>query len=74
MSVHAPGHMFKGPKWNVALYLDEKADNDQTDALTMIFSGPAGGYFFAEMIPLIGEIFGIKSVPIESMLTGHTNN
>ena len=40
----------------------------------MIFSGPAGGDFFAEMIPLIGEIFGIKSVPIESMLAGHTNN
>jgi len=42
MSVHAPGHMFKEPKWKVALYLDEKADHDQADALTMIFSGPAG--------------------------------
>ena len=70
MSVHAPGHMFKGPKWKVALYLDEKADNDQTDALTKIFTGQAGGDFFAEIIPLIGEILGIKSVPIEFIIEG----
>lgn len=70
MSVHAPGHMFKGPKWKVALYLDEKADNDQTDALTMIFTGQAGGDFFAEIVPLIGEILGIKSVPIEFIIEG----
>lgn len=68
MSVHAPGHMFKGPKWEVALYLDEKANNDQTDALTKIFTGQVGGDIFAEIVPLIGEILGIKSVPIEFII------
>ena len=70
MSVHAPGHMFKGPKWKVALYLDEKANNDQTDVLTKIFTGQAGGDFFAEIVPLIGEILGVKSVPIEFIIEG----
>ena len=71
MSVHAPGHMFKGPKWKVALYLDERANNDQTDALTKIFTGQAGGGdFFAEIVPLIGEILGIKSVSIEFTIEG----
>jgi hypothetical protein len=65
LTVHAPGHMFTGPKWKIALYLDEKANNDQKDALTKIFTGQAGGEFFAEIFPLVGEILGIKSVPIE---------
>ena len=65
LAVHAPGNMFTGPKWKIALYLDEKANNDQKDALTKIFTGQAGGEFFAEMLSRIGEILGIKSVPIE---------
>ena len=65
LTVHAPGHMFIGPKWKIALYLDEKANNDQKDALAKIFTGQVGGEFFAEIFPLVGEILGIKSVPIE---------
>jgi hypothetical protein len=70
MAVHAPGHMFTGPKWKIALYLDEKATNDQKDALTKIFTGQVGGEFFAEILPLIGEILGIKSGPIEFNIEG----
>ena len=65
LTVHTPGHMFTGPKWKIALYLDERANDDQKDALTKIFTGQAGGEFFAEIFPLVGEILGIKSVPIE---------
>ena len=25
LAVHAPGHMFTGPKWKIAVYLDEKS-------------------------------------------------
>jgi hypothetical protein len=70
LAVHAPGHMFTGPKWKIAVYLDERANNDQKDALTKIFTGQAGGEFFAEILPLIGEILGIKSVPIEFSIEG----
>jgi hypothetical protein len=70
LAVHAPGHMFTGPKWKISLYLDEKANNGQKDALTKIFTGQAGGEFFAEILPLIGEILGIKSVPIEFNIEG----
>jgi hypothetical protein len=70
MSVHAPGHMFNGPKWRVALYLDEKANNHQTDALSRIFTGQAGGDFFVEIVPLIGEILAMKTVPIEFTIEG----
>ena len=70
LAVYAPGHMFTGPKWKNAVYLDERANNDQKDALTKIFTGQAGGEFFAEILPLIGEILGIKSVPIEFSIEG----
>jgi hypothetical protein len=49
--------------WKVALYLDEKADPSQSEALGAIFSGQAGGHL-ANVVPLIGEVAGVKSVPI----------
>jgi hypothetical protein len=70
VSVHAPGHMLTGPKWKIALYLDEKANNDQKDALTKIFTGQVGGEFFAEMLSRTGEVLGIRSVPIYFSIEG----
>ena len=66
---HTPGNMLTGPKWKAALYIDERANKEQSDALTKIFSGQAGG-FFAAVTNLIGEMLGIKSVPIEFGIDG----
>ena len=63
LAVHSPGHMLQG-KWKVALYLDEQANQGQQDALTQIFAGQAGGHL-AGLAPLIGEVLGVKSAPIE---------
>jgi hypothetical protein len=62
--------MLTGSKWKIALYLDEKANNDQKEALTKIFTGQAGGEFFAEMLSRVGEILGTRSVPIEFNIEG----
>ena len=61
---HAPGNMQTGPKWDVALYIDERATKEQIDSLTTIYSGQAGG-FFAVASKLIDKMLGVKSVPIE---------
>ncbi len=66
---HAPGNMLTGPKWNSALYIDETASKEQTDSLTTIYSGQAGG-FFAAASNLIGKVLGVKSVPIEYAIHG----
>ena len=63
LAVYSPGHM-QEVKWKVALYVDERADQDQRDALTQIFSGQAGGHP-AGVVPLIGEVLGVKAAPIE---------
>ena len=63
LAVHSPGHM-QEVKWKVALYVDERANQSQQDALTQIFSGQAGGHL-AGLAPFIGEVLGVKAAPIE---------
>ena len=41
--VHTPGNM-AAKDWTAVLYLDERADPTQREALTAIFSGQAGGH------------------------------
>ncbi len=49
--------------WRVGVYIDERADESQRAALGEILSGSAGGP--PEMLgPLIGEMLGVKYVPI----------
>ena len=59
LAVHAPGHMMQAPL-KAALYLDEKASEEQQTALTQIFAGQAGGHF-ARVSAHIGEVLGVKS-------------
>lgn len=61
-AVHSPGHMMQ-VKWNVAVYLDQRADDGQRDALTRIFSGQAGGHP-ARLASHVGNILGVVSVPM----------
>jgi hypothetical protein len=58
-----PGKMGEG-NWAVAVYLDESADDRQSEALKSIFTGAAGGVL-GGLAPLISTVLGIKSVPIQ---------
>ena len=62
LAVHSPKLMTDGG-WRVALYLDEKASQPQTGALTAIFAGQAGGHL-AAVAPLIGEVTGVHKAAI----------
>src|ERR1041384_5920997 len=42
VAVHTPGRMSDG-NWSVAAYIDQRADDKQTEALGAIFTGAAGG-------------------------------
>ncbi|HEU5380179.1 MAG TPA: DUF1326 domain-containing protein [Ktedonobacteraceae bacterium] len=66
--VHMPGAMVEG-NWSVALYLDERANEQQRLALQAIFSGAAGGPMGA-MTPLISNLLGAKAVPITYRIEG----
>jgi len=66
---HTPGNMLTGPKWSVALYIDQRANKEQNDSLIAIYSGQAGG-FFAVVANLIGKMLGVKAAPIEFGIEG----
>jgi len=68
LAVHSPGHMLD-VKWKAALYLDDKADQTQNQALTQIFAGQAGGHP-ARLGTHIGEVLGVKSVGIDYQANG----
>jgi hypothetical protein len=60
--VHTQKRMTDGG-WKVALYLDDRATAEQSEALGAVFSGGAGGYL-AALGPLIGEVAGVAPVTI----------
>ena len=62
MAVHSPKQMTDGG-WKVALYLDDRASAEQSEALGAVFSGGAGGYL-AGLGPLIGEVAGVQPAAI----------
>ena len=62
MAVHSPKQMTEGG-WKVALYLDDRATPEQSEALGAVFSGGAGGHL-AALAPLIGEVAGVAPAAI----------
>jgi hypothetical protein len=66
---------FEGNAWakesrvTIGIFMDERADERQREALQMIFGGHAGGWMgvFGE---LVGEVRGLEFVPIEYKVAG----
>lgn len=60
--LNSPGLMADG-NWKAILYLDERADEQQQEALGNVFSGKAGGH--PELLAsMIGEVLAVESQPI----------
>lgn len=70
LAVHAPGHMME-TQWKAAVYVDDRADDAQREALLTIFGGQAGGHP-ARLASHIGEIVGVAPAPIEFTASGGT--
>ena len=68
LAAHTPGPMADG-NWSVAAYIDERANDKQTEALGAIFTGAAGGPI-SHFAPLIGNNLGATKVPITYQIDG----
>jgi hypothetical protein len=55
--------------WSVALYLDERANEQQRQALEAIFTGSTGGPMTV-FSPFFATILGVTSVPITYHIEG----
>jgi hypothetical protein len=58
-----PGNVFQG-NWTIGVYLDQRASQQQADALGAIFAGNAGGWP-AMLSSLIGNLLTPKQVSIQ---------
>lgn len=69
MVADSPAIMAEG-NWRSALYIDERADERQREALVAILSGAHGGppALFAG---LVGEFLGVRYVPFEYVVNGN---
>lgn len=61
--LHSPGALTEG-NWKLALYIDDRATEEQKDAIVALWSGEHGGHL-AIIASLVGEIMSVKQVPIE---------
>jgi hypothetical protein len=71
-AVYTPGHMLE-VDWTAALYLDDKADEAQTDALTQIFTGQVGGSP-SKLASHIDVDLGVRSLPINFKADGKSRS
>lgn len=68
LAVVSPGNMVK-VKWDAAIYIDDKADEAQQNALTQIFTGQEGGHL-ALLVSHVGNVLGIKIASIDYTANG----
>jgi hypothetical protein len=50
--------------WRLGVFVDERASDEQADKLVAVFSGQLGGPM-AALVPLVGEMLGVKRAAIE---------
>jgi len=72
LACYSPGQMTDG-NWQAALYVDERADDSQMDAIVQIFSGRQGGHP-AVLMSFVGEVLGVKKVKIDYLEQGNSRS
>jgi len=63
LACYSPEHMRDG-NWQAALYIDDRANEAQFNALTEIFSGQKSGHL-AVLMSFVGEVLGVKKAKID---------
>jgi hypothetical protein len=59
---HIPGNVLDG-NWRIAIYVDDRASDEQMEALLDAFGGKLGGPL-ADLAGLVGEIVAVERAPI----------
>ena len=72
MLLDIPGKMERG-NWTLALWIDERATDEQFDALEAIFRGGARGTTGLFKL-LVGEYLGAQRAPVEFVTDGETRH
>jgi hypothetical protein len=65
---HIPGNVLQG-NWRVAVFVDERATEDQMAAILEAYTGKLGGPL-ADLAGLIGEVVDVQRAPIRHEVRG----
>jgi hypothetical protein len=60
---HIPGNVLTPGSWKVVIFVDERATDEQFQALVDAYSGKLGGPL-ADLAGLVGEVLGVQRAPI----------
>jgi len=63
LSVHIPGNVLTPASWKAAVFVDDRATDEQQGALLKVFTGQLGGAI-ADLAGLIGEVVSVERAPI----------
>jgi hypothetical protein len=61
--VHIPGNVLTPASWKIAMFIDDKANDEQFDGLVAAYGGKLGGPL-ADLAGLVGEILDVRRAPI----------
>ena len=64
-----PGNVLVPKTWKVLLLIDDKATDDQAQAILDAYGGKLGGPL-ADLAQLVGEVIGVERVPISHEVRG----
>ena len=69
LSVHIPGNVLVAKSWKAAVFVDERATEEQEGAMLRLFTGQLGGAV-ADLAGLIGEVVSVERAPITFTVDG----
>src|SRR4051794_5470538 len=58
-----PGNVLTPGSWRIAMFIDERANEEQFDAIRAAFTGELGGPL-ADLAGLIGDVIAVERAPI----------
>jgi hypothetical protein len=64
-----PGNVLSPKTWKILLMIDDRATQEQADAILAAYSGKLGGPL-ADLSQLVGEVVGVERVPIKHEVRG----
>jgi hypothetical protein len=67
--VHIPGNVLTPASWKVAIFVDDRATDEQLQALVDAYSGKLGGPL-ADLAGLVGEVLDVRRAPIAHEIRG----
>ena len=67
--VHIPGNVLTPASWRVVMFVDDRATDEQLQALTDAYSGKLGGPL-ADLAGLVGEVLDVRRAPISHEIRG----